>query len=488
MIWANFFHIYQPPNQMPDILERIVNESYRKIIKGLKQIPQAKISLNINAGLTEQLYSGGYQDVIDDLRSLAKNGQIEFVESAKYHAFLPLIPEDEIIRQIKLNHEANKYYFGEAYSPCGFFPPEMAYHRKVAEAVASLGYKWMIIDEIAFSGKVDTVDYSKAYIIKGLGDFKVFFRERRLSNLIMGAVVRTGESLLEAMGEERKKDRYLLTAMDGETFGHHRPGLEKLLFEILKSNLFKKVTISEISQHFPFAKVIDPLPSTWSATEKDLEENSPYISWFDPKNIIHKWQWEFNSWVIERIAKLNPSDPGYEEIRKKLDAALASDHCWWASAKPWWSLEIIEAGAFKLLDAIRSIKNISEDDLKKAEDYYQKIIFKAFEWQRTGYVRELSEEQMKWIKVPFKERKPIEEYSAVLEAMEREIKKAVKRQEFEKAILWRDAIHKLKNNLDVYDTIHVVDLLRKEASLQDLDALIKKYKAKYNKIKSGQPG
>ena len=32
MKWANFLHFYQPYNQQPDILERVVNESYRKVI------------------------------------------------------------------------------------------------------------------------------------------------------------------------------------------------------------------------------------------------------------------------------------------------------------------------------------------------------------------------------------------------------------------------------------------------------------------------
>ena len=60
----------------------------------------------------------------------------------------------------------------------------------------------------------------------------VYFRERRMSNLIMSAVVRSPETLKEAMAEDLKSSRYLITAMDGETFGHHRPGLEKLLFDI----------------------------------------------------------------------------------------------------------------------------------------------------------------------------------------------------------------------------------------------------------------
>lgn len=487
MYWANFLHIYQPPDQMFDILERIVNESYRKLTAGLKKNPKAKITLNINAGLTEQLDKHKYLDLINDFRFLAKRGQIEFTESAKYHPFLPLTPWEEIVRQIKLNQETNKFYFGDVYRPKGFFPPEMAYTRKVADIAASLGYEWIIIDEIAFNGKTEEAPYNKVYTIKGLKNFKVFFRERRLSNLIMGAVVRNGKSLLEAMAGEEKKNRYLLTAMDGETFGHHRPGLEKLLFEILSSPNFKKITISEIEKFFPLAEPIDPLPATWSTTEEEIKENRQFMSWDDPENLIHKWQWEFTDWTLKIVKKINPQKLYYNEIRAKMDRALHSCQYWWASAKPWWSLEMIEVGAHRLLDIIQSIPDIEEKTVDQARDYYQKIVLKAFEWQRTGYIRKLAEERQKWIKIPFKERAKPGEYPAFLKIMEKEMKRAAGNQEFEKAIQWRDAITKLKGSLDIYDAVHVIDQLRSNIDHRELEKLIKRYKNQYKKIKSGQP-
>ncbi len=487
MYWANFLHIYQPPDQLPDILERIVNESYRKLVRGLLKNPRAKITLNINAGLTEQLDEHGYLDVIDGLRSLAQRGQIEFTESAKYHPFLPLTPWEEITRQIKLNHETNKFYFGADYQPRGFFPPEMAYTRKVADVVASLGYQWLVADEISFNGKTEEVQYHQVYTIKRLKNFKIFFRERRLSNLIMAGVVRTGQSLVRALAGEEKRDRYLLTAMDGETFGHHRPGLERLLFEILRSPSFKKITISEIEQHFPINGAIDPVSATWSTTEEEIRNQRQFMSWDDPDNLIHQWQWDFTNWVLGLIKKLNPQDPAYPAIRAKMDRALHSCQFWWASAKPWWSLEMIEAGAHRLLDVVESLPKANQPTIKRAKELYERIVLKAFEWQRTGYIRKLADERQKWIKIPFKERAQLGELSAFLKIMEKEMKRAAQNQEYEKAIQWRDAITKLKEGLDVYDAVHVVDQLRAQVDHRELEKLLRKYKAKYKKIKSGQP-
>ena len=55
MYWINFLHIYQPADQTKEILERVANESYRPLFKGLLQLKNIKINLNINGALTETL-------------------------------------------------------------------------------------------------------------------------------------------------------------------------------------------------------------------------------------------------------------------------------------------------------------------------------------------------------------------------------------------------------------------------------------------------
>lgn len=495
MRWANFFHIYQPITQSPDILEAVVNQSYRPLFAGLKKIPGLKINLNINAVLSELLIKYKYYDVIESIIKLAEDGKIEFTDSAKYHALLPLLPEEEIERQINLNHESNKKIFTrKLYAPIGFFPPEMAYSSKVAKVVEKLGYKWMIADEIAARGKVGCVDYNKTYNIAGHNGLKMFFRERRPSNLIMSAVVRSAKSLKEALEDELNTNRYLLTAMDGETFGHHRPGLEKLLFEILSSPNFKKIFISEIPKYFPQEETILPVESTWASSEEDIEKKERFLSWDDPENEIHALQWAFFNFVLGKIKRLKPEEletPEGKKARENMDVAEASDHFWWASAKPWWSIEMIEQGAWQLLETFKSIPCVTLEDAEKAENYYKDIVVKAFYWQRSGKIKQLAQEIRSATKIPFKERtveagKP-EVYAAFIKAMKQEMKKAAEKEEYEKAVLWRDAIWKLETKNDIYDTIHATDLLRKEIPLLNLEKIMDKYKIEYKRKKSGQP-
>ena len=66
-------------------------------------------------------------------------------------------------------------------------------------------------------------------------------------------------------------------------------------------------------------------------------------------------------------------------------------------------------------------------------------------------------------------------------------KKAAKSREYEKAWMWREAQYKLENKLDVYDAIHVVDLLRQEIPHKEVDLVIQDHISKYKEMRGGQP-
>jgi hypothetical protein len=60
---------------------------------------------------------------------------------------------------------------------------------------------------------------------------------------------------------------------------------------------------------------------------------------------------------------------------------------------------------------------------------------------------------------PFNKRAPAEWYNQIVLEFEAEMKSAAEKQEYEKAIKWRDALTKLKAGTDIYDVLHVVDEL-----------------------------
>src|SRR5690348_2819977 len=92
MHWAQFLHLYQPYYQQPDVLERIVGQSYRPIIEGLYERPSSRITMNVSAVLLELFDTYGYGDLTAKLAEMGRRGQIEFLGSAKYHTLLPFLP------------------------------------------------------------------------------------------------------------------------------------------------------------------------------------------------------------------------------------------------------------------------------------------------------------------------------------------------------------------------------------------------------------
>jgi len=481
MKWANFLHFYQPANQQKDILEAVVNQCYRPIFKGLLNKPRANLTINVSGGLFEVLDKCGFTDVINDLRLLYGLGVVEFTSTACYHAFLPLLPTEEIKRQVDLNNTLLRHYLGEDFSPQGFFPPEMACNQKVLDVVVSMGFKYILLDEIAL-GEKELLENNCLYKV-GKSGFKVFFRQRRPSNVIMSGIERDSDNL-HLLLKEYASEHYLVTAMDGETFGHHRPGLEAPFLDIFDNNDIEFSKMSDLlNMNLPSVEV-SLLDSTWASSQDDIIKGIQFISWNDPSNVIHKWQWEFVNLMLNLVNGPN---------KEMADKALASDQFFWASGKPWWSVEMIESGAYGCLSVIEKIPGVLKADLEKAHSLYRNIVSTAFEWQRTGKIRELNKERYNTQRIPFKTRTletggaEAAVYKAFIDMMRAEEKKAATAGEYEKAILWRDAVYKIETKNDIYDAVSAVDLLRVRISNEKVEKIINEYKSEYNRIRGGQP-
>lgn len=495
MIWLNFLHFYQPLSQQEDILEAVVSQCYRPIFDKINILEKVGLTINITGSLLELFDKYGYKYLIEDIRRAVESGKIEITGSCKYHALLPLISEAEAIRQIKQNEETLRNYLGQDLKIRGFFPPEMAYSQKLSGLLEKLGYEWVIIDEIARpEGFIDGVS-NKIFTCKDT-KLKVFFRVRRVSNLIMSAVTRNKESFKESIKTDLSHDGYLVTGMDGETFGHHRIGFDSFLIKALQDKEINKSTISDYIDSFSALckkEEVLLLSSTWASSPLDISENIQFISWKDDDNEVHKYQWELLNLALDLVDKTPQDSPENKIVRKNMDVALASDHFFWASGKPWWSLEMIEDGAFRLLNVIRSASCASETNKVKAANLYEKIISTSFMWQRTGKIRKMAKEQRDALRIPFKDRTvgkggaESAVYQAFIDMLKAQEQKAAASGEYEKAILWRDALSKLDKKLDIYDTINAIDLLRIEIGNSYVEKIVEKYKQDYLKIRGGQP-
>jgi len=412
--WAQLLHFYQPPTQLPPVLDKICNESYRPLLEVFRQYPGARVTVNINGTLTEMLRDCGHQNVIDGLKELAQQGQVELTGSAKYHPILPLIPQDEAKRQIELNHKTNSFFLSNAYKPKGFFPPEMAYGRDIIPSVVETGHRWIILGGIACptNWPVDTI----CQMDNGGNRLSVFFRDDLLSNKISFQDFGPQDFLnhLKSLKGE-KENIYVVTAMDAETYGHHIKDWEELFLaavyeEIQASSetyayikqkkalanehatLFKDeettrqvktATISELLDIFPGGEVVEPKPSSWSTSAEDMESGNPYPLWQDTDNEIHRLLWEHLGICIElcsaaiKLADNDESKHFAGIARGMLDRSCQSDQFWWASRRPMWDINLIHMGLDDqhraIVNAYRAISTSGADSQVKS-DFYNKLL------------------------------------------------------------------------------------------------------------------
>jgi len=443
MYWANFLHFYQPPTQKKVWVDRITKESYRRILKGLLDNPKAFITFNINGVLFDLWQEFGHTDVIKMVGELLQRGQIELTGSAKFHPLLPKIPPEEVRRQIELNTETLRRYLGDVYQPKGFFPPEMAYDANLAKVVKEMGFTWIIAEELSHP---KGVSYDRIYQEEESGII-IFFREREISYKILSGQLGTGKLFLEALGERVTKNEYLLTAMDGETFGHHRPGMDRALLELLSLPEVPTVLLSQLPEKFPQVERVRARPSTWALMEKDLEKKVPFARWDDPDNEIHQLQWQLTEMAIRAVRESR--DPG--KAREMLDRALHSDQYWWASARPWWSLEMIERGAFELKETVLAVPDASEEVKQKAQELYYAILTTGFAWQREGRVEEMArveDEEIRMHTDAALPGLPKEEIEKIIAHIQQELEEVARQQEFERAALLRDRIRELRSYIE----------------------------------------
>ncbi len=386
MKWINFLHFYQPATVSDETIDEVVKSSYQSWADFLNQHPELKITVNFTGCLTERLHNQGYQKLLDQFSKLAKKGQIEFMESAAFHPILPLLPEKEIVKQIQVNSAINKKRFGDIYQPQGFFIPEMAYSDKVARIIKQLGYKYIILDEISLHKKLNKpIDNTLKYKIKNIPSdsagrgLEVVFRNRKISQSF---VPKKLNYLIKH--KKLKQDDIIITASDGELYGHHYWHWWPAYTQALKH--FSTQTLSEYLNSLKQEKEVKLFDSSWESTEKELKKKIPYAVWSHPKNKIHKKLWCLANFAL-KLNWENQDDENHFASRLHLEKGLASCTFWWASGRDFmlvsphaWHSSMVEIGAHELLNSIRSLENISKKNKLKAEKLFSKV--RNLIWQK----------------------------------------------------------------------------------------------------------
>jgi predicted glycosyl hydrolase (DUF1957 family) len=374
--WINFIHFYQPRFTDRGLFDEIVKSTYLPFCDFLEKNPDLKITINFTGCLTLSLSENGQEELITRYKKLLEKKQIELVDTLAFHPFSPALPAREIKKQIHTNRQINQDFFGSKYAPKGFFIPEMAYSKRMADIVKKEGYQYIILDEI--TSKKETNTQTKYRTSNGLN---IIFRNRNISQTLVP------ESIIN---ETKNKKQTIVTATDGELYGHQHKDWERTYQEAAQNQHIKTKTVSEYLKNLKETKKITLRNSTWESSEKELAQKNPYFLWQNPKNKIHTALWELAFFAL-KINNKNKKDPNHFASRLHLESGLSSCSWWWSSQKdlshlfadPSWHPEMIEKGASELLSSVRSLEKISTKDKIKAEKMFSLLRKKIWlnHWQ-----------------------------------------------------------------------------------------------------------
>lgn len=365
IIWVNFLHIYQPPWQEEGIVHQTARESYDYLFTLLSKYPNFTFTLNISGSLIEQLHTLE-PAILAKLQQAVKNKRLELTGSACYHPILPLLPEQEVVRQIKLNQDILFKYF--KIKAQGFYLPEMAYSLKTAKIIKKLGFTWLILDPISTTIKIKT---DILYQLKNLG-LKLIFRDRVYSQNYPAEII-----YQKFHGKKNIKET-IITATDGEMYGHKHEDWQGHLEKIFLNKDLQILTVSQYLKTLKQQEFISLRDSSWETSLKDLKQNMPFALWQNPKNPIHQALWRLTNFSISLVKKY-PKDKNYTWARSHLDRGLSSCTFWWASAKKVgifstlaWHPDMVDKGIEELVISVRALKTASAKEKIQAERYYAK--------------------------------------------------------------------------------------------------------------------
>ena len=397
--WAMLLHIYQPPFQSYEILKKVDDESYSKLFDVFLRFPSSKLTLNINGILTEFLYNYQLFETIEKIKKLAENGQLRFTGSGKYHPLFPLIPLPEMRRQIQLNEEYNRHVLGPKYAnQKGFFPPELAISRSLLEVLSEMQYKWVLATGVACPAKWPINWY---YTYKGL---PVFFRDTVISDQISFKQIKPLDFVTKIQ-TLFSDDHCVITASDGETYGHHIKNYEEdflaTVFTKLESTEdVKMIFLDDIPDILQSQGEVIPINSSWSTSANDLTAKNPYPLWADPKNEIHTIQRVLQEkamrlfQILERNSSKIPEDhlEFYRNARSNLDKGEQSCRLWWSSTYNFNEDLIVRGVQFLVSSAVNAYKALFSIPLKSKEQKEVQNLNKEFRSEYTSLLQALSKE------------------------------------------------------------------------------------------------
>jgi len=349
-----------------------VSSGLRALLSLLEERPFLRVEVALSGAVTMALLRHGEERALQMLAERSGAGQVAFLSTACFGAFLPLLPSGEAWRQLELNESVNREALGDfVYRPEGLFPPQLGYSRSIAELGVKRGLKRIVVDDLAYRGRRRPLPKNRHFVLAGAENLVVFFLDRALSESLASrpldpaALRREIDGRLAASAVLRIPARALC---DGS------PPMKTLAALEPRSPVVPS-SLSELLALFPEQEVIEPLPCALGTEPAELGSGVPFAKWSSPANELHALLWRLVELAAAEAARLDASSPGPGwRLRARLDASLDCAAWRFASGRPALDLRRVREGGARLLDAVVAARPaVRERTLAEARELFARL-------------------------------------------------------------------------------------------------------------------
>lgn len=394
MYVAFLLDFFQPSAQSSGIIDEITRDCYQPLVELFNSDLNPKFTVSLANSLAGLLLEYGKDEVIAKLKTAIDSHKVELVHTGAYHPIFPLIPEQEVKRQIQLDIEFKAEHFGLT-TRSGIFSPELCYDDRLIPLYKEMGFRWTLADDqvMEINGiKVPDHDISQVHGVA------VLMRSSLWSNWITptpeASRYPSGREFVARLRGEiasQNRDCYKIIAVAGETFGHHvkyyqETFLRDMLFALKEFESVRLCLVSELldvgSPHETQmqreeGKGFDYFaPSSWATRPEDYYRGDYYPLWKSGGNPIHENLWRLTDLILGACQGIDFTNTASHGLRELLNRAFYSTQYFWASIW-YWDPGLIYEGIDLQMRALYEHARLTRNtrSLKEGEEIYTQLMW-----------------------------------------------------------------------------------------------------------------
>jgi hypothetical protein len=320
----------------------------------LEAAPRLRMEVALSGAVSQALLRWGEERPLQKLAERAVAGQVSFLSTACYGAFLPLVPWREAARQLELSERINREVLGEVvYRTEGLFPPQLGYSRSIAELALSRGATRVLADGLAWHGGAP-LPRARHFTLRERPQMRVFFVDRRLSDEIALGIERLDHFRGWIARHLSRAPGYAVVRLPSRSLS--KAALQYLA-ALASTEAVVPASLEDTLALFPEVEPVEPLPSALGTDPSELASGIQFAKWSAPGNELHALLWKLAQITAAEAARLEDegdAGPSYAAMRAQLDESLDCAAWRFASGKPELDLARVQEGGWRLLQAVRA--------------------------------------------------------------------------------------------------------------------------------------